>query len=211
MLEVFFLTLFAVSTLLIYISIGYFLRRHHDLPDDAGHVLSLLCTLVFSPSYSIINLSKNFTADVIGEKMVILGYGVVFVAVAFGLAFLLSKPFCKDKAEHSSLIYAFSIPNYGYFGYPVIQAVFGDAVLADVMVFLIPLSFATTSIGYVLFMSGKRIPWRTILLPHGPGCSDRCRHRHFRHRASGSGQLGADRTWQLYESCIHAAGRLYAG
>lgn len=164
MAEVFGLTLNAVGTLLIYIAIGYFLRRHHDLPDEAGHVLSLLCTLLFSPAYSIINLSRNFTMDVIGEKMLILGYGVLFVFAAFGLSYLLSKPFSKDKNEHNSMIYAFAIPNFGYFGYPVIQAVFGDAMLADVMVFVIPLSFATNSIGYVLFMQGRKIPWKTVLI-----------------------------------------------
>lgn len=164
MAEVFGLTLNAVSTLLIYIAIGYFLRRHHDLPDEAGHVLSLLCTLLFSPAYSIINLSRNFTLDVIGEKMLIVGYGVLFTIAAFGLSYFLSKPFAKDRNEHNSLIYAFAIPNFGYFGYPVIQAVFGDAMLADIMVFVIPLSFATNSIGYVLFMQGKKIPWKTVLI-----------------------------------------------
>lgn len=164
MAEVFNLTLNAVGILLIYISIGYFLRRHHDLLDEAGHVLSLLCTLLFSPAYSIVNLSGNFTMDVIGEKLIIFGYGILFVLAVFGVSILLSKPFSKDSNERRSLIYAFAIPNFGYFGYPVIQAVFGDAMLADVMVFLIPLSLATNSIGYVLFMQGKRIPWRTVLI-----------------------------------------------
>ena len=68
MFEVFQLTFGKVGMLLIFIGIGYFLRWHHDLPDDAGHVLSLLCTLVFSPAYSIINQSKNFTMDVLGER-----------------------------------------------------------------------------------------------------------------------------------------------
>ena len=61
MFEVFGLTLGKVAMLLVFIGIGYFMRRHHDLPDDAGHVLSLLCTLIFSPAYSISNMSKNFT------------------------------------------------------------------------------------------------------------------------------------------------------
>ena len=63
MFEVFQLTLGKVGMLLVFIGIGYFMRRHHDLPDDAGHVLSLLCTLIFSPAYSISNMSKNFTME----------------------------------------------------------------------------------------------------------------------------------------------------
>lgn len=164
MFEVFGLTLSKVGMLLIFIGIGYFLRRHHDLPDDAGHVLSLLCTLIFSPAYSISNMSKNFTMDVLGENTLLIGYGALFVLVSIGLAFLLSKPFAKNRIERNSLIYAFAIPNYGYFGYPVIEGVFGSSVLADVMIFLIPLSLATSSFGYALFVGDKKIPWKKILL-----------------------------------------------
>lgn len=162
--EVFGLTLTKVGMLLIFIGIGYFLRRHHDLPDDAGHVLSLLCTLIFSPAYSISNMSKNFTMDVLGKNILLIGYGVVFVLFSIGLSYLLSKPFAKSRIERNSLIYAFAIPNYGYFGYPVIEGVFGSTMLANVMIFLIPLSLTTNSFGYALFVGDKKIPWKKILL-----------------------------------------------
>ena len=164
MLEVFGLTFGKVGMLLIFIGIGYFLRWHHDLPDDAGHVLSLLCTLVFSPAYSITNQAKNFTMDVLGEKALLIGYGVIFVLAAIALSYGLSRPFAKDKIQRNSLVYAFAIPNYGYFGYPVIEGVFGNAVLADVMVFLIPLSIATSSFGYSLFVGEGKVPLKKILL-----------------------------------------------
>ena len=164
MIEVFGLTLSKVAVLLIFIAIGYFLRWHHDLPDDAGHVLSLLCTLVFSPAYSIWNLSKSITVDVFVQKLTLILYGLAFALAAIGLAFILSKPFGRTRMERNSLIYAFSIPNYGYFGYPVIEGVFGQAVLADVMIFLIPLSLATSSFGYGLFVGDKKIPWKKIFL-----------------------------------------------
>lgn len=164
MFEVFQLTFGKVGMLLIFIGIGYFLRWHHDLPDDAGHVLSLLCTLVFSPAYSIVNQAKNFTMDVLGEKTLLVGYGIMFVLAAIGLSYALSKPFARSHIERNSLIYAFAIPNYGYFGYPVIEGVFGNAVLADVMVFLIPMSLATSSFGYSLFVGEGKVPLKKILL-----------------------------------------------
>ena len=164
MFEVFQLTLGKVAMLLVFIGIGYFMRRHHDLPDDAGHVLSLLCTLLFSPAYSIVNMAKSFTLEVLGQNALLIGYGAVFTIAAFGLAFVLSKPFGRDRMERNSLIYAFSIPNYGYFAYPVIEGVFGQEILADVMIFLIPLSLATNSFGYALFVGDKKIPWKKIFL-----------------------------------------------
>ena len=44
------------------------------------------------------------------------------------------------------------------------EGVFGTAVLADVMVFLIPMSLATSSFGYSLFVGDKKVPWKKILL-----------------------------------------------
>ena len=164
MLEVFQLTMSKVGILLLFIAIGYFLRRHHDLPDDAGRVLSLLCTLLFLPAYSISNLSKSITMDVLVEKFLLVCYGVLFVLASMTIAFLLSRPFGKSKIEKNSLLYAFCIPNSGYFGYPVIEGVFGQAILGDVMIFLIPMSLVTNSFGYSLFVDGKKIPWRKIWL-----------------------------------------------
>ena len=164
MFEVFQLTFSKVGMLLIFIGFGYFLRWHHDLPDDAGRVLSLLCTLVFTPAYSITNLSKNFRMEVLGEKAMLVGYGILFVLVAILLSYLLSRPFAKNKIERNSLVYAFAIPNYGYFGYPVIEGVFGSAVLADVMVFLIPMSLTTNSFGYSLFVGDGKVPLKKVLL-----------------------------------------------
>ena len=164
MFEVFQLTLGKVAMLLVFIGIGYFMRRHHDLPDDAGHVLSLLCTLLFSPAYSIVNMAKSFTPEVLGNNIRIIGYGALFTVAAIGLSCVLARPFTKDRIERNSLIYAFAIPNYGYFGYPVIEGVFGQEVLAAVMIFLIPLSLATNSFGYALFVGDKKIPWKKIFL-----------------------------------------------
>ena len=164
MLDVFTLTMSKVGMLLIFIAIGYFLRRHHDLPDDAGHVLSLLCTLLFSPSYSIVNMAKNFTMDVLLEKTLIVGYGAIFVVLCIGLSLILSKPFGRTRIERNSLIYAFCLPNYGYFGYPVIAGVFGNEMLANFMIFAIPFSLVTSSFGYSLFVGGKKIPIKKVLL-----------------------------------------------
>ena len=164
MFEVFSLTMNKVGMLLIFIAIGYFLRRHHDLPDDAGRVLSLLCTLLFSPAYSIANLSKNFTMDVLAENTLFILYGAVFIAISIGLSYLIAKPFGGNQMEHNSLIYAFALSNYGYFGYPVIEGVFGSQVLADFLIFCIPLSLVVSSFGYSLFVGGKKIPLKKVFL-----------------------------------------------
>jgi len=151
MLEVFLLTLNKVGVLLIYIAVGYILRRKHGLPDDAGRVLSLLCTMVFSPAYYITNQAKSMRLEVIGDKLLLIGAGAVFILAAVLLGRVLGRRLGRTEMEKNSLIYAFTFANYGYFGYPVVEGVFGSAMLADFMIFLLPVSLLTGSYGYALF------------------------------------------------------------
>ena len=151
MLDVFLLTLNKVVTLLIYIAIGYYLRRKHLLPEQAGRMLSLLCVMLFSPAYSILNISKSMQPEVLLKNALLVGWGVLFIVVAIIIGRVLAKPLSRSPMENSSLTYAFTFPNYGYFGYPVIEGVFGQAGLGNFMIFAIPSSLMCYSYGYVLF------------------------------------------------------------
>jgi len=125
--EVFFTTVSKVSVLLIFIGLGYLLRRSKKLPEDAGRVLSLLTTLVFSPAYTIKNLSSSLTLEKIGPQLILIGYGLVIVLVTIGMAYVMAKPLARNDFERRSAVYAFTIPNYGYFGYPLVEGVFGSS------------------------------------------------------------------------------------
>ena len=161
--NVFSTTVSKVAMLLIFIGIGYLLRRTKKLPEDAGRVLSLLTTLVFSPAYTIKNLSSSLTLDKIGDQLLLIGYGLVFVLAVIGLAYVLAKPLSRNDFERRSYIYAFSIPNYGYFGYPLVEGVFGSAVLGQLMVFGLPLSIACNTFGYLLFAKDGKLTLKKLL------------------------------------------------
>lgn len=161
--NVFSTTVSKVAMLLIFIGLGYLLRRTKKLPEDAGRVLSLLTTLIFSPAYTIKNLSSSLTLEKIGDQLVMIGYGLVFVLAVIGLAYVLAKPLARNDFERRSYIYAFSIPNYGYFGYPLVEGVFGSTVLGQLMVFGLPLSIACNTFGYLLFAKDGKLTLKKIL------------------------------------------------
>ena len=156
MQEVFLLTLDNVGSLLIYISVGYLLRRKNLLPENAGKILSLLCVMIFTPAYYILNISKSMRLDVLLENTKLVGWGIGFIIVAIILGKVLAKPLSRTPMENSSLTYAFTFPNYGYFGYPVIEGVFGQAALGNFMIFAIPTSLMCSSYGYMQFRQNER-------------------------------------------------------
>lgn len=166
MLEVFLLTLEQVGVLLIFIGLGYFFRRCHQLPDSSGHVLSLLNTLLFAPAYSIANFSVNFTRDVVGEKLLIFGFALLAMVGTITLGRLLGRLLGRSDMEKRSLMYAFTFSNSGYFGYPVVEGVFGSGTLANYMVFNLPINIACNSYGYMLFKKDKHFsPIRLLATP----------------------------------------------
>ena len=165
MLEVASLTVGKVAMLLCFISAGYLLRVTKKLPDNAGKMLSALTATIFCPAYNLRNLWQNFTVEKIGENALIMGYGLLFTLLSIGVALLLARFLGKPGLERRSLAYAFSIPNYGYFGYPVIEGVFGSGVLTQVLVFVVPLSIATNTYGYLLFTPGGKFSWKRLLTP----------------------------------------------
>ena len=60
--------------------------------------------------------------------------------------------------------YSIPIANYAYLGYTLIGSVFGERVLADLMLFAIPFVFYTYTVGYVLLTGGGN-PLKKLLNP----------------------------------------------
>ena len=157
------LTLQKVAMLILLISAGIALRKSKKLPENAGKVMSTLCTLLFCPAYNIRNLSKNVTMDTIGDKLGLLGLGVIMIVLIIIVAKLLARVFTKDDFQRRCLTYAFAISNYGYFGYPVVEGVFGSAALGNMIVFAIPTTIATYTWGFLQFNKDGKLSLKKLL------------------------------------------------
>lgn len=164
-LEVCLLTVQKVSFLLTVIFIGYIMRRSGKVEHKAAQVLSVLTTHIFSPAYTLKTLPNNFTVDNLGSNVAVLGLSCALLVLVVFLSRFMAKKLGRTDFETRSLSYVFAFANTGYFGYPVIEGVFGDAVLSQFMIFCIPFNITLYSYGYGLFMSeGKKINWKKILI-----------------------------------------------
>lgn len=163
-MQVSLLTLENVGILLVFIAIGYILRRSGKLPEGAPKVLSTLTTTLILPIYTTNSLSQNFTIEKISGNLGLLGCGLAFTLVSIGIGLVLTRFFARNDFEKSSLRYAFTFANYGYFGYPLIEGVFGAAMRANAVVFAIPFSIATHTYGYLLFAKEKKLSFKRIFL-----------------------------------------------
>lgn len=136
--------------LMLFIGAGFLLGRKGIADSRQAQLLSCLEVYVFLPANVFKTFAANFTPAYLGEKY-------SFVLVSLGMLLLLytiSKPLSArlsdDSYRQKVLRYTVIIANYGYIGYALTGGVFGEMALLNVMVFAIPLSFFTPTVGFCL-------------------------------------------------------------
>lgn len=143
-------TLKTVSLLLVYIAIGFILGKKSIVGEKASKTLAALLTYVIMPLYSVNTLSKSVTIDKISLYGGLFLAGIVIMAVSLALCIPLSKLFVKKGYSRNIYKYLLFTPNLGYFGYPLVQAVFGDTALAMYMIFTLPINIGISTYGYMI-------------------------------------------------------------
>ena len=158
MTEVFLSTLQQVLVMLFFIAAGYVMERKKALPSDAAKTLSSLLTHFILPAYVAYNLSSSITLQCLSSYAIYLLAGLVCLALFVGIAWLLSVLFGRLFSERRLLLYIFAFSNYSYFGYPLIEAVYGAEMLASVLVFVIPFTiFIYTAGVYMIAPKHARV------------------------------------------------------
>ena len=144
-----FLTTFQQAGILIaFILIGYFFRKKNIITDEGRKVLAKLLVNLFAPAYSIISLSSIVNVAEIEKYLIMLLFGIVIALVAIFLAMPFSKALSKDKYHRNVFIYTFAFGNIGYFGYPLIDGIFGGVAKAQMILFCLPMCMCIYSYGY---------------------------------------------------------------
>ena len=144
-----------VGLLFAFVVLGYVLAVTKKADSKHSKLLSVLGFYIFLPSNVFKTFSQNFTVEYLSQKYPIVLISVVFVLVMY----LISKPASKllSKNSYQQKVYQYSMisPNYGYMGYAFAGSVFGSEVLLDVMMFALPLSIYTYTVGYCSLTDAK--------------------------------------------------------
>lgn len=143
-----------VVIMFAFMLVGYVLKISGKLPENASKILSTVLVYVCMPCLSFSTQAKNMTiSNVLGQGKTILA-GAVVLGVGFAIALVLSKLFAKNDFERGVYIYSFTIPNLGYMGYPMVEAVFGNEALFHMMMFVLPMNIFIYTKGMALLSPG---------------------------------------------------------
>ena len=155
--------------------IGFFFRKKRILDEFSSGTISRLVVNLFLPAMIIRSFSDNFKSDVIADKAMLLLFSATVLFVTAIISIFLAKLFAREKNEKGETvinkntqgiyIYSFTIPNLGYMGYPLVQAVFGDSALTDAMIYCMPYNIYIYTLGMYYLTERKEISFKTMITP----------------------------------------------
>lgn len=137
-----------VLILFAFAAVGFGLARGGIL--DAGHagILSKLLVFVFLPCNVFKTFATGFDAAYLAANWQLVTVSLAAISVIGVLAFFGAKLFSKDKYEQAVFEYSLAIPNSGYMGYPLAEALLGQTGLMHMMLFAIPVQVFIYTYGY---------------------------------------------------------------
>ena len=137
-----------VFTLFIFAAVGYTLSRCGVVSTAHSKILSSLLVYVFLPCNIFRTFAANCTVAYLRDNyLTVLASIAVLSVLAVGMEFV-SRLFSKEAYERKVYRYSLIIANYGYMGYALAESLLGSAGLMNVMMFAMPLSVYTYTVGF---------------------------------------------------------------
>ena len=137
-----------VLILLIFVTIGFVLGKGNVVKTEHTKILSSLLVYVFLSCNIYKTFSARFSLEYIAANYKLLLISAAVVCVLLVAAHFMAKLFSKNKYERCIYEYSLVIPNYGYIGYALAEALFGQAGLINFMTFAVPVSLYTYTFGF---------------------------------------------------------------
>lgn len=153
-----------VLLLMLFAVAGYALCRCGKVDAKQTRLLSTLEVYVFLPATYFNTFLSQFTPQYLREKYSLVLACAVILAVEALAAVAFSRLLTEDSYQRNIFQYSLTVPNYGYMGYALCSGIFGEGMLLNVMVFALPVSLFTYTIGYCL-LTKSAVSLKKLLNP----------------------------------------------
>ena len=139
-----------VLQLIIFAAIGYILCKTGKVNSQHTKLLSALHVYVFLPCTVANTYLANFNIPYIREKYPLLLASFAIMAVMLPVGKLLAKRLADTPYLQAVYAYSLTVSNYGGFGYPLVSGLYDSLMLQNAMIFALPISMYTSTIGYAM-------------------------------------------------------------
>ena len=144
-----------VVILFSFVALGYALSKSGKVNPQHSKVLSSVLVNVILPFNVLKAFWDSFTMEYLTENYVMVTLSLVVLLALAVVAFFAGKLFGKNNYVQKVYEYSIVVPNMGYMGYPLAEAMYGAAGLMDLMMFGIPVSLYIYIYGYPILTKTK--------------------------------------------------------
>jgi len=150
----------------LFMAVGFILCKIKVAHDKFGKVLSQVLLYVILPALRFKTFAQSVSKDTIAGSMKYFICGLILTVVMFLIAMPMGKAFSKNSDTINIYRYALCVPNIGYFGYPMMSAVFGEQALANTMVFTLPLEVFIYTVALYMLDPQKKLSLKKLINPN---------------------------------------------
>ena len=138
-------------------------KKNPNLTGQTG-VLSFVMVNLLYPAKVLGAFSKNFTVEYLTNNYTTVLIAVGLLLLLHFVAKLPARFLKRDDFEKQVYEYSITISNYAYMGYALVESVFGTQAMTDLILFCMPFSMYTYSVGYMK-LTGKGIQMKRLINP----------------------------------------------
>jgi predicted permease len=147
-------TLGRMLTLFIVLAVGFCAHKLKIMTETTDKLLSKLVVNIAVPCTIILSVTTGGENVAGGSGVAFLGISFAVFALALLLALFVTKLFRGKIRDGGLIAFMMAFGNVAFMGFPVCQAIFGDASMFFVALFNIPFTLLVYSYGIVM-VSGK--------------------------------------------------------
>lgn len=161
----FFAAFLEMLVILFAVAVGFFARRTHILSEDVDQKISKLVMTITLPAMSIGSVLSNENLPSVGEIFSILWVAVIFYGVHIVLALLIA-PITRGTREQRGVVrFCLMFSNYGFIGYPVVTALFGQEALLYAIILSLPGNVLCISLAALMLSGEGEFRWQKLFSP----------------------------------------------
>lgn len=154
-----------IFILLLFTVTGYILSKKGILETGLAQGLSKLEIYVFCSCLNFYTFIIGFTREELWGNIDILLWGIGAFLLTYLLSHVLADMLGKDHFTQSVYTYTFLVPNYGFMGYALVEALFGTDMLLNMVIFTLPMTVYGCTEGYSGLCGKKKIAWKDLFNP----------------------------------------------
>lgn len=124
--------LLKIAAMFLVMTLGWVARKRSYITDETNRVMSRLLVEMIFPAMVFTQMLRTVNPQVLrdGWFVPILGAGVIVVAKAVGL---LGMPLFGRKGHLATAVFLVAMPNWVFFPLPIVEKLFGDPGVRDVL------------------------------------------------------------------------------